>query len=168
MLETKELDVKITKFYYYSDPDNSNEEFHHFPIPVAVDDPSIPLPPNWHREKPDDKLKDAIWSIDQQAWIENDHNSQAEIIASQAKQISNLMNANEELTKADEEKNTQIDQLQRTIAQSNQATSQLGLQFNQFGTQVTKSLSKVTEAVNTLAEKVNAKSAEEEKKEGTK
>lgn len=157
---TDNLTIQIKGFYYYCDPDNANTEMHHYPIPYIIDDPTMTLPVGWHREKPSDKLKDPVWSIDQQAWIENDHTNQGEAIAVQSKQIKDLIAANKTLTKANEDKDGQIDQLQKTVAQSNQMAAKLGTQFNQFGTKMTQAMSKVTEAVNKLTEESKNKNSE--------
>lgn len=142
----KEHFPTLTGFIYYSDPDTVEKIWHHKVVPTFNHEEKELLPYMLHAKRPSDDLKDGIWSVSSQDWVENSKDGQAELIAKQNKQIQSL-------TANNQEKQEQIDKLQESISQSSQTTSQLAQQFNSFGTQVTQSLTKVTEAVNKLTEK---------------
>ena len=164
---TKENLLKAPFIYYISNP--KVPELYCLAVPMYVDlsehIKNYELP-NWHTKAPSKDLKNPVWSLDVNDWVEADESSQGAMIAKQSKQIDGLLKANEDLKKDNEQKNQDISELQQTIQQSNKATGQLSMQFNQFGSQVTKALQEVTTAVNDLR-KDNTKTENTNNAEGS-
>ena len=164
---TKENLLKAPFIYYISNP--KVPELYCLAVPMYVDlsehIKNYELP-NWHTKAPSKDLKDPVWSLDANDWVEADESSQGAMIAKQSKQIDGLIKANDELKKDNEQKNQEIGELQRIIQQSTVATGQLSMQFNQFGSQVTKALQEVTTAANDLR-KDNAKTENTNNAEGS-
>lgn len=105
--------------YYFSDPDATDQKlrFHEIYTDVEFDE----LPWHVHTEKPDESLKDPVWDINTNGWVENSKDGQAQILAeAQAKIV--------ELDKAKE----QLEQINSANAQQTQTiTKQLGNQAEQ-------------------------------------
>lgn len=81
--------------YYFSDPDSANAEMHHLVIPLAFELPELPW--HWHTEKPDESLKDPIWDVKTNGWVENSKDGQAQILAEAQAKIVELDKSKEQL-----------------------------------------------------------------------
>lgn len=117
--ETTQKNEKRLYVYYFSDPDATDQKlrFHEIYTDVEFDE----LPWHVHTEKPDESLKDPVWDINTNGWVENSKDGQAQILAeAQAKIV--------ELDKAKE----QLEQINSANAQQTQTiTKQLGNQAEQ-------------------------------------
>lgn len=136
--------------YYFSDPDSANAEMHHVVITLPYELPELPW--RWHTEKPDDSLKDPVWDLKVNGWVENSKDGQAQILAEAQAKIVELDKAKEQLeqinsanaqqtqmitkqlgNQAEQNKNimTMMGQMQQTLAilaKNSQSTSQNGAQ----------------------------------------
>lgn len=81
--------------YYFSDPDSANAEMHHLVIPLAFELPELPW--HWHTEKPDESLKDPIWDVKTNGWVENSKDGQAQILVEAQAKIVELDKSKEQL-----------------------------------------------------------------------
>ena len=115
---TQEKEKKLY-VYYFSDPDATDQLLRFHPIYTEV--PFSELPWHVHTEKPDESLKDPVWDINTNSWVENSKDGQAQILAeAQAKIV--------ELDKAKK----QLEQINSANAQQTQMiTKQLGNQAEQ-------------------------------------
>lgn len=146
---TQEKEKKLY-VYYFSDPDATDQKlrFHEIYTDVEFDE----LPWHVHTEKPDESLKDPVWDINTNSWVENSKDGQAQILAeAQAKiveldkakkQLEQINSANAQQTQmitkqlgnqAEQNKNimTMMVQMQQTLAilaKNSQSTSQNGAQ----------------------------------------
>lgn len=151
------LKLEIKGFYYYSDPNSADQNMHHYPIAYFTEDnPSKMLPPLWHREKPDDNLKDAVWSIDEQKFVENDNSNQTAIIAKQSQQINNLVKANKIIQENSAKKDQEIQIFKRGMAQTNLQVGGLVTQFNQLGSKVTEGMTQMGTMLRTINQKLGS------------
>lgn len=90
--------------YYFSDPDSANAEMHHVVITLPYELPELPW--HWHIEKPDDSLKDPVWDLKVNGWVENSKDGQAAILQEATQKIEELDKKSAELDK----KNAALDQ----------------------------------------------------------
>lgn len=118
--------------YYFSDPDSANAEMHHLVIPLAFELPELPW--HWHTEKPDESLKDPIWDVKTNGWVENSKDGQAAILQEATQAIDALKAKGEELDQA----NDKFDQAMKAMQQSQQVQTQQSFAL-------TKGLQKVVE-----------------------
>ena len=81
--------------YYFSDPDSANAEMHHVVITLPYELPELPW--RWHTEKPDDSLKDPVWDLKTNGWVENSKDGQAQILAEAQAKIAELNKSKEQL-----------------------------------------------------------------------
>lgn len=74
--------------YYFSDPDATDQKlrFHEIYTDVEFDE----LPWHVHTEKPDESLKDPVWDINTNGWVENSKDGQAQILAEAQAKIDAL------------------------------------------------------------------------------
>lgn len=81
--------------YYFSDPDATDQKlrFHEIYTDVAFDE----LPWHVHTEKPDESLKDPVWDINTNGWVENSKDGQAQILAEAQAKIVELDKSKEQL-----------------------------------------------------------------------
>ena len=109
---------QLIGFLYMSDPDNTNEIWHHFPMPVFDEKAYEELPWHVYKERPSDDLVDPLYSVQKGGWIENAHDAQTQILAVAQAKI-------EELDKSKE----QLDQTLKSVQenQSNGTTQTLAL-----------------------------------------
>ena len=115
---TQENEKKLY-VYYFSDPDAKDLLLRFHPIYTEV--PFSELPWHVHTEKPDESLKDPVWSNDVNGWVEDSKDGQAEILAEAQAKIEALDKAKE-----------QLDQINSANAQQTQTiTKQLGNQAEQ-------------------------------------
>ena len=143
---------QLIGFLYMSDPDNTNEIWHHFPMPVFDEKAYEELPWHVYKERPSDDLVDPLYSVQKGGWIENAHDAQTQILAAAQAKIVELDKAKEQLeqinsanvqqtqmitkqlgNQAEQNKNimTMMGQMQQTLAilaKNSQSTSQNGAQ----------------------------------------
>ena len=111
--------------YYFSDPDSANAEIHHLVIPLAFELPELPW--HWHTEKPDESLKDPIWDVKTNGWVENSKDGQAAILQEATQAIDALKAKGEELDQA----NDKVDAAIKAMQQSQQMQTQQSLALTQ-------------------------------------
>ena len=88
---------QLIGFLYMSDPDNTNEIWHHFPMPVFDEKAYEELPWHVYKERPSDDLVDPLYSVQKGGWIENAHDAQAQILAEAQAKIVELDKSKEQL-----------------------------------------------------------------------
>lgn len=88
---------QLIGFLYMSDPDNTNEIWHHFPMPVFDEKAYENLPWHVYRERPSDDLVDPLYSVQKGGWIENAHDAQTQILAAAQAKIEALDKSKTEL-----------------------------------------------------------------------
>lgn len=137
--------------YYFSDPDSANAEMHHLVIPLAFELPELPW--HWHTEKPDESLKDPIWDVKTNGWVENSKDGQAAILQEATQAIDALKAKGEELDQANDKVDAAIKAMQQVQAQSSQQNVALMKSF----TEQTQNTNKMLAAMQqTLAMVVKA------------
>lgn len=88
---------QLIGFLYMSDPDNTNEIWHHFPMPVFDEKAYEELPWHVYKERPSDDLVDPLYSVQKGGWIENAHDAQTQILAAAQAKIEELDKSKEQL-----------------------------------------------------------------------
>ena len=88
---------QLIGFLYMSDPDNTNEIWHHFPMPVFDEKAYEELPWHVYKERPSDDLVDPLYSVQKGGWIENAHDAQTQILAAAQAKIEALDKSKEQL-----------------------------------------------------------------------
>lgn len=137
--------------YYFSDPDSANAEMHHLVIPLAFELPELPW--HWHTEKPDESLKDPIWDVKTNGWVENSKDGQAAILQEATQAIDALKAKGEELDQANDKVDQAVKAMQQVQAQSSQQNVALMKSF----TEQTQNTNKMLAAMQqTLAMVVKA------------
>ena len=111
--------------YYFSDPDSANAEMHHVVITLPYELPELPW--HWHTEKPDDSLKDPVWDLKVNGWVENSKDGQAAILQEATQAIDALKAKGEELDQA----NDKVDAAIKAMQQSQQMQTQQSLALTQ-------------------------------------
>lgn len=111
--------------YYFSDPDSANAEMHHVVITLPYELPELPW--HWHIEKPDDSLKDPVWDLKVNGWVENSKDGQAAILQEATQKIEELDKKNAALDEA----NDKFDQAMKAMQQSQQVQTQQSLALTQ-------------------------------------
>ncbi len=91
---TQENEKKLY-VYYFSDPDATDQLLRFHPIYTEV--PFSELPWHVHTEKPDETLKDPVWDINTNSWVENSKTGQAQILAQAQAKIEALDKSKEQL-----------------------------------------------------------------------
>lgn len=115
--------------YYFSDPDSANAEMHHLVIPLAFELPELPW--HWHTEKPDESLKDPIWDVKTNGWVENSKDGQAAILQEATQAIDALKAKGEELDQANDKVDQALKAMQQVQAQSSQQNVALMKSFTE-------------------------------------
>ena len=115
--------------YYFSDPDSANAEMHHLVIPLAFELPELPW--HWHTEKPDESLKDPIWDVKTNGWVENSKDGQAAILQEATQAIDALKAKGEELDQANDKVDQAVKAMQQVQAQSSQQNVAMMKSFTQ-------------------------------------
>ena len=143
--------------YYFSDPDSANAEMHHLVIPLAFELPELPW--HWHTEKPDESLKDPIWDVKTNGWVENSKDGQAAILQEATQAIDALKAKGEELDQANDKVDQSLKDMQEVQAQSSKQNLALMKSFteqtqntNQILGAMQKTLAMVTKAVGAKAD----------------
>lgn len=100
--------------YYFSDPDATDQKlrFHEIYTDVEFDE----LPWHVHTEKPDESLKDPVWDINTNGWVENSKDGQAAILQEATQKIEELDKKSAELDQA----NDKFDQAMKTMQTAQQ------------------------------------------------
>ncbi|EFE00195.1 hypothetical protein L2784_05885 [Lactobacillus crispatus] len=118
--------------YYFSDPDSVNAEMHHVVITLPYELPELPW--HWHIEKPDDSLKDPVWDLKVNGWVENSKDGQAAILQEATQKIEELDKKSAELDKKNaalDQANDKFDQAMKAMQQSQQVQTQQSLALTQ-------------------------------------
>lgn len=118
--------------YYFSDPDSANAEMHHVVITLPYELPELPW--HWHAEKPDDSLKDPVWDLKVNGWVENSKDGQAAILQEATQKIEELDKKSAELDKKNaalDQANDKFDQAMKAMQQSQQVQTQQSLALTQ-------------------------------------
>lgn len=118
--------------YYFSDPDSVNAEMHHVVITLPYELPELPW--HWHIEKPDDSLKDPVWDLKVNGWVENSKDGQAAILQEATQKIEELDKKSAELDKKNaalDQANNKFDQAMKAMQQSQQVQTQQSLALTQ-------------------------------------
>ena len=115
--------------YYFSDPDSANAEMHHLVIPLAFELPELPW--HWHTEKPDESLKDPIWDVKTNGWVENSKDGQAAILQEATQAIDALKAKGEELDQANDKVDQALKDMQEVQAQSSKQNLALMKSFTE-------------------------------------
>lgn len=91
---TQENEKKLY-VYYFSDPDATDQKlrFHEIYTDVEFDE----LPWHVHTEKPDESLKDPVWDINTNGWVENSKDGQTAILQEATQKIAELDKSKEQL-----------------------------------------------------------------------
>lgn len=118
--------------YYFSDPDSADKKMHCLAINLPVDLTGN-LPWHWHTKKPDESLKDPVWSVQANDFVENDKNSQAAILAEAQEKIDKL------------------DQTQKTFDQDVQSVKEAQTAASQQQTMVLQQSVGLAKTINGLA-----------------
>ncbi|MES5116579.1 hypothetical protein ABVC46_02685 [Lactobacillus crispatus] len=132
--------------YYFSDPDSVNAEMHHVVITLPYELPELPW--HWHIEKPDDSLKDPVWDLKVNGWVENSKDGQAAILQEATQKIEELDKKSAELDKKSAEldkKNAALDQANDKFDQAMKAMQQSQQVQTQQSLALTQGLQKVAE-----------------------
>lgn len=142
--------------YYFSDPDSANAEMHHVVITLPYELPELPW--HWHTEKPDDSLKDPVWDLKVNGWVENSKDGQAAILQEATQKIEELDKKSAELDQANDKVDQAIKSMQEVQAQSSKQNLALMKSFteqtqntNQILGAMQKTLAMVTKAVGANA-----------------
>ena len=142
--------------YYFSDPDSVNAEMHHVVITLPYELPELPW--HWHIEKPDDSLKDPVWDLKVNGWVENSKDGQATILQEATKKLEELDKKSDELDQANDKVDQAIKSMQEVQAQSSKQNLALMKSFteqtqntNQILGAMQKTLAMVTKAVGANA-----------------
>ena len=123
--------------YYFSDPDSANAEMHHLVIPLAFELPELPW--HWHTEKPDDSLKDPVWDLKVNGWVENSKDGQAAILQEATQKIEEL-----------DKKSAALDQASDKVDQAVKAMQQVQAQSSQQNVALMKSFTEQTQNTNKM------------------
>ena len=118
--------------YYFSDPDSANADMHHVVITLPCELPELPW--HWHIEKPDDSLKDPVWDLKVNGWVENSKDGQAAILQEATQKIEELDKKSAELDKKNaalDQANDKFDQAMKAMQQSQQVQTQQSLALTQ-------------------------------------
>lgn len=118
--------------YYFSDPDSVNAEMHHVVITLPYELPELPW--HWHIEKPDDSLKDPVWDLKVNGWVENSKDGQAAILQEATQKIEELDKKSAEIDKKNaalDQANDKFDQAMKAMQQSQQVQTQQSLALTQ-------------------------------------
>ena len=118
--------------YYFSDPDSVNAEMHHVVITLPYELPELPW--HWHIEKPDDSLKDPVWDLKVNGWVENSKDGQAAILQEATQKIEELDKKSAELDKKNaalDQANDKFDQAMKAMQQSQQVQTQQSIALTQ-------------------------------------
>ncbi|TDM67668.1 hypothetical protein CEF00_13655, partial [Lactobacillus crispatus] len=89
------------------------------------------LPWHWHIEKPDDSLKDPVWDLKVNGWVENSKDGQAAILQEATKKLEELDKKSAELDQANDKVDQAIKSMQEVQAQSSKQNLALMKSFTE-------------------------------------
>lgn len=147
--------------YYFSDPDSANAEMHHLVIPLAFELPELPW--HWHTEKPDESLKDPIWDVKTNGWVENSKDGQAAILQEATQAIDALKAKGEELDQA----NDKVDAAIKAMQQSQQMQNQQSLALTQGLQKVVEGQQQTAKVMASMQQILVGMKADQAKADGT-
>ena len=147
--------------YYFSDPDSANAEMHHLVIPLAFELPELPW--HWHTEKPDESLKDPIWDVKTNGWVENSKDGQAAILQEATQAIDALKAKGEELDQA----NDKVDAAIKAMQQSQQMQTQQSLALTQGLQKVVEGQQQTAKVMASMQQILVGMKADQAKADGT-
>ncbi len=147
--------------YYFSDPDSANAEMHHLVIPLAFELPELPW--HWHTEKPDESLKDPIWDVKTNGWVENSKDGQAAILQEATQAIDALKAKGEELDQA----NDKVDAAIKAMQQSQQMQTQQSLALTQGLQKVVEGQQQTAKVMASVQQILVGMKADQAKADGT-
>lgn len=147
--------------YYFSDPDSANAEMHHLVIPLAFELPELPW--HWHTEKPDESLKDPIWDVKTNGWVENSKDGQAAILLEATQAIDALKAKGEELDQA----NDKVDAAIKAMQQSQQMQTQQSLSLTQGLQKVVEGQQQTAKVMASMQQILVGMKADQAKADGT-
>lgn len=147
--------------YYFSDPDSANAEMHHLVIPLAFELPELPW--HWHTEKPDESLKDPIWDVKTNGWVENSKDGQAAILQEATQAIDALKAKGEELDQA----NDKFDQAMKAMQQSQQVQTQQSFALTQGLQKVVEGQEQANKVMASMQQILVGMQADQAKADGT-
>lgn len=130
--------------YYFSDPDSANAEMHHVVITLPYELPELPW--HWHIEKPDDSLKDPVWDLKVNGWVENSKDGQAAILQEATQKIEELDKKSAELDK----KNAALDQANDKFDQVIKSMQEVQAQSSKQNLALMKSFTEQTQNTNEI------------------
>ena len=147
--------------YYFSDPDSANAEMHHVVITLPYELPELPW--RWHTEKPDDSLKDPIWDVKTNGWVENSKDGQAAILQEATQAIDALKAKGEELDQA----NDKVDAAIKAMQQSQQVQTQQSLALTQGLQKVAEGQEQANKVMASMQQILVGMQADQAKADGT-
>lgn len=147
--------------YYFSDPDSANAEMHHVVITLPYELPELPW--RWHTEKPDDSLKDPVWDLKTNGWVENSKDGQAAILQEATQAIDALKAKGEELDQA----NDKVDAAIKAMQQSQQMQTQQSLALTQGLQKVVEGQQQTAKVMASMQQILVGMKADQAKADGT-
>lgn len=147
--------------YYFSDPDSANAEMHHVVIALPYELPELPW--HWHTEKPDESLKDPIWDVKTNGWVENSKDGQAAILQEATQAIDALKAKGEELDQA----NDKVDAAIKAMQQSQQMQNQQSLALTQGLQKVVEGQQQTAKVMASMQQILVGMKADQAKADGT-
>lgn len=147
--------------YYFSDPDSANAEMHHVVITLPYELPELPW--RWHTEKPDDSLKDPVWDLKTNGWVENSKDGQAAILQEATQAIDALKAKGEELDQA----NDKVDAAIKAMQQSQQMRTQQSLALTQGLQKVVEGQQQTAKVMASMQQILVGMKADQAKADGT-
>lgn len=154
--------------YYFSDPDSANAEMHHVVITLPYELPELPW--RWHIEKPDDSLKDPVWDLKVNGWVENSKDGQAAILQEATKKIEELDKKSAELDKKNaalDQANDKFDQAMKAMQQSQQVQTQQSLALTQGLQKVAEGQEQANKVMASMQQILVGMKADQAKADGT-
>lgn len=152
--------------YYFSDPDDVNPIMHHLAIPLAFKLPSLPW--HWHTEKPSEDLKDAIWDIKANGWVENSKDGQATILQEATQKLQELDKKSEELDQANTKIDDAVKAMQQVQAQSSQQSAAMMKSFTEQSQSTNKMLATMQQTLAMVVKSVQGNATQDAPKTDTK
>lgn len=147
--------------YYFSDTDSANAEMHHVVITLPYELPELPW--RWHTEKPDDSLKDPVWDLKTNGWVENSKDGQAAILQEATQAIDALKAKGEELDQA----NDKVDAAIKAMQQSQQMQTQQSLALTQGLQKVVEGQQQTAKVMASMQQILVGMKADQAKADGT-
>ena len=154
--------------YYFSDPDSANAEMHHVVIPLPYELPELPW--HWHTEKPDESLKDPVWNLKTNGWVENSKDGQAAILQEATQKIAELdkKNAKRDQKSVElDQANDKVDAAIKAMQQSQQMQTQQSLALTQGLQKVVEGQQQTAKVMASMQQILVGMKADQAKADGT-